>query len=145
LRGLVTSLDLAADNSKGATILECAIVYPLVFLRFFAIIDGGLLLLKHTIASNALYVAGRQAATLTENCEATARRTFEERMASFVDPSRIEDFSVRTITLPNGVPAIRVFGDVALPCVTCSFFFGGAMRFNKAADFSLENPNTCGS
>lgn len=135
----------AARARRGATLVEFAVVAPVLFLLIFGIIEFGRLMMVQQAMTNAAREAGREASLATTLNAAdvdTAARSFMSRVmtnASNAQKVRVNITPASMASVPSGTPvtvAIDVnFSDVSwLPGSLLNLAGGRVLRAESTFD-----------
>ena len=134
------------EQESGSTLLEFAIVAPVLFIFIFAIIEFSLALSRQLILEQALHVAGRHGAVQTFNCLDQSQQRYMNYLANYrlIDTSRISFPSANHRFSQQGVDYFRFQVSSTIPCITCGLFSSqNEFQFERQVVYPLEHPLSC--
>lgn len=123
-----------SQGEKGATLLEAAILLPIVLAFLFTIIDFSRVITRRIIISNSLRVAARYAAIQPNHCDVAARTKLTEELTRFgIQDANPRVDTVRDETLSSSttpVYVLRVTANAEVSCILCPILQHGLVYLN---------------
>ena len=131
-------------RDRGASMVEAAIVTPVVFAMIFGIIELGMLF-KDYLATQAMVRAGVRIASASPRTTDYAQATVNEvqRKAAVMDPTLIQQLWVYKANAANDFPSGRSdFGDCAT-CVKFTWSAGTKSFVPVSSTWPATSQNAC--
>lgn len=140
---------LDAANDSGATLVECAVVFPFFLLLVFGIFDLSSVVIQHVMLADALKVAGRAGAisnySSRSECETHVQRVFQDQMhrvgMANLATSQLQ-VSKQAVSAGGAEPVNGLNVDLraTVDCAVCSMLMPGSKNpINFAINFSAES------
>jgi hypothetical protein len=140
----------SAPRQHGASMVEFALVAPLLFMVVFGTIEIAQAFRNRSLFKDAVRTTARLAATQAEDCQARSLSKLSAMLAPVGLLNDLVSFNGEYLEGPlitdgEDIVRLRVRARLRLPCMACSLFGGGAGLFNVEEEViaPLEDPEAC--
>lgn len=137
----VRNLFIRFSNQRAASLVECAVALPLVFVLLLGLVDFTRIIGMRFVYRHALSSATRDASISANNCmvdEKEILQNFLNRAAQFGLHSDPKQFAVSIVGVSAATPPeVTVSATVQIQCIFCSLVGMNSNQFDFVGTRSL--------